>query len=434
MTPRRSASVWSTLSTLSLSAVLAAQVVACGSDTPCDPEAPGTICTIAGSGARGYDPSPVPALEAQFYYPMDTIIAPDGLLWITDFNNYAFKELGEDGMVRTVVGTGLLGDSPMDGAPPTPALEASFNHSPTITASPDGKYVYVAAWHNSRLKRVRLSDMTVNNVAGTGHRTYYTGDEGPAVDADVNLPGSVAFAPNGDVVFLDQANQVIRRIDQDGVIHRMAGECVIDDVQPCTGGQQPVACPAPSDKTTCGDVSTCDEQCSPGFAGEDGPALGLRMNQPFKQFAYPAGRLLYDKQGDLYFTDPGNQRVRMIDTDGMVHTVAGNGTEGYAGDGGPATEAELNEPIDIALGDDGSLYISDHRNNCIRMVDPGGTITTVAGQCHPTDAPDSTGGSFSGDGGAPTDAQLNWPFGIDVVGSKLYVTDSYNNRIRVVNL
>lgn len=407
----------------------------CGGTKPCDPDAPNTICTIAGNGQIGYDGDGGPAVDATFYYPMDTIIGPDGLVWIADFNNYAFRSVDKDGLIHTVIGTGLLGDSPLDGAPPTPALQASFNHSPTFFMSPDKKYIYIAAWHNSRVKRVNVSDMTVENIAGTGQRTFYSGDEGPATQATVDLPGSVATDPNGNVVFMDQANQVIRMIDQNGVIHRLAGQCIIDDVTPCAPGQMPVACPAPSDKLTCGDpATTCEEQCTGAFSGDGGPALQMRMNQPFKQFAYPAGRLVYDKQGNLYFADSGNNRVRMIDTQGIVHTVAGNGTAGYGGDGGPATAAELDQPIDLAVADDGTLYIADHLNNCIRKVDPSGTITTAVGKCHTTDGPDEMGHSFAGDGGPPTEATLNWPFGIDLAGNKLYVTDTYNNRIRVVNL
>ena len=133
-------------------------------------------------------------------------------------------------------------------------------------------------------------------------------------------------------------------------------------------------CPAPSDKLTCGgDPSTdvCQEQCTGAFSGDGGPALEMRMNQPFKQFAYPQGRLVYDKAGNLYFADSGNNRVRIIDTQGIVHTVAGNGTGGYTGDGGPATQAELDQPIDLAMADDGTLYIADHLEQLHSQGRPG---------------------------------------------------------------
>jgi DNA-binding beta-propeller fold protein YncE len=113
-----------------------------------------------------------------------------------------------------------------------------------------------------------------------------------------------------------------------------------------------------------------------------------------------------------------------------VNTIVGNGTSGYAGDGGPAKAAEINFPVDVAIGPDNSLYFADFNNSCIRKVDPAGTITTVAGTCSPN--PKDWG--FSGDGGLPTAAKLNQPSGIDVVGTKLYISDTYNNRVRVVNL
>ena len=276
--------------------------------------------------------------------------------------------------------------------------------------------------------------MSLEDLAGTGHRTCYTGDQGPATQAALDLPCAVAIDPDGDPVELEQANQVIRRIDRDGTIHRIAGQCVIDDVQPCAGGQQPVACPAPSDKTTCGDLSTCDGVCSRGFAGDGDSALAMRMGQPLRALVYPAGRMVFDRQGQLYFADTGNNRVRMIDTAGMVHTVAGTGERGSAGDGGPATEAELAGPVDLALAADGTLYIADTRNNCVRRVDPGGVISTVAGRCHTTAAPTLAAPGDLSERGSPTEVELNWPLGLDLAGDRLYISDTFNQCVRAVNL
>src|SRR5690606_8524376 len=115
----------------------------------------------------------------------------------------------------------------------------------------------------------------------------------------------------------------IRAIDGAGTIRRIAGQCVID-APACAEGAEPIACPQPgSGKTTCGEVDTCGLPCTPAYAGDGGPALELRMAQPFGQSADPAGRMVYDDAGNLYFADTVNAIIRKIDTDGMVTRFAG---------------------------------------------------------------------------------------------------------------
>jgi hypothetical protein len=397
-------------------------------DPACDPSVPNTICTIAGSGEQGFNGDRGPATEAALYVPQDTAMSPDGELWLLDFNNYVVRAINAEGIIRTVIGNGFVGDAPDPGVPRMPARDATFNHTTDLFFH-DG-HVYLSAWHSSRIKRVRLSDMTIENFAGAGRRMYYDGDEGPALMASLDLPSSIALAPDGNIVIMDQANQVVRKIDQDGKIHRIAGVCVVDLDSPCAPGEQPAACPG-SNKLACGDLATeCGKPCTPGYSGDGGPALEARMGQPYGQAADPAGRLIYDHAGNLLFADSENNRIRKVDTAGIITTVAGNGTAGYSGDGGPATQAQINRPIDIAVGPDNTIYFTDVENNCVRKVDPAGIISTVAGRCNP----DPTSRGFAGDGGPPTEAVMDRPYGIDLVGKKLYVSDSYNNRIRVVNL
>ena len=138
------------------------------------------------------------------------------------------------------------------------------------------------------------------------------------------------------------------------------------------------------------------------YSGDEGPALQARMGQNVGQQTDPGGRLAYDQAGNLYFADTANDLIRMIDTGGIVHRVAGvtpvDGVPqaGYSGDNGSATSAELNHPIDIAFADDGTMYVTDVYNHCVRAVAPDQTITTVAGKC-------GTKG-FSGDDGPATPA------------------------------
>jgi hypothetical protein len=407
---------------------LGGSLVGCGGDDACDLEAADTICTIAGSGVQGFTEQVGPATKAALYIPMDTAVSPDGEVWILDFNNYVVRAIGADGNLRTVLGSGELGDSPPPGVDRVPASEALFNHTSDLLFH-DG-YLYLAAWHNSRIKRVRLSDMTLENFAGRGIRTYYDGDGGPALAAALDLPAAMALDPNGNLAIMDQQNQVIRQVDSSGVIRTLVGRCIVDYEEPCTAGEQPVPCPD-SDKLTCGDpAETCAIPCSPGFGGDGGPALEARMAQPFGGNASPGGRIAYDPAGNLLFADTDNHRIRKIDTAGVITTIAGTGVRGYAGDEGPATEAQLNDPADLAIAPDGTIYFADVYNDCVRKIDPSGTITRVAGQCG---LPAADRG-FAGDGGPPLEAKLDRPHGLDLVGHKLYVTDSYNNRIRVVNL
>lgn len=397
-------------------------------DQRCDPDALNTICTVAGSGVQGFTGDHGPATSAALYIPIDTAVAPDGTVWVLDFNNRVVRAIGTDGIIRTVVGTGELGDSPEGGTGETPAIDAQLNHTTDLQFR-DG-YLYLAAWHNSRIKRVRLSDMMISNVAGRGSRTFYDGDGGPALAASLDLPVSMAFDPNGDLLIMDQGNQVIRSIDGDGTITTVVGTCVVELDEPCAAGVQPVACPG-SNKLVCGNPATqCELQCTPDFSGDGGQAREARLALPYGSAAVPSGHMAYDPAGNLLFADTDNHRIRKVDRSGVITTIAGTGVRGYAGDGGPARQAQMDHPVDLAVAADGTIYFTDVHNNCVRALDPAGIISTAVGQCstHATDR------GFSGDGGPPLEAKLNRPYGIDLVGSKLYVADSYNGRIRVVNL
>ncbi|HTM20255.1 MAG TPA: hypothetical protein VL172_07110 [Kofleriaceae bacterium] len=398
-----------------------------GNDT-CDPTG-GNICTIAGSGESGYAGDDGPATDAKMSLPMDTLTAPDGTIYILDWNNHRLRKVDLDGTMRHVAGRGELGgtlDDPANG---------DFNHPTGMTFDPSGLHIVIAAWHNSKVRTLDLASSEIVDTCGDGRRAYF-GDGGPATMASLDLPASVVYDADGNLIIMDQANQVIRMIDGNGDISKVAGNCVIDSPMPagpgpCAEGTDPLACAPPSGKTTCGDATTCTLPCNPGFVG-DGPASEMRIAQPFGQSADPAGRLLFDGDGNLYFADTGNALIRMIDTSGMVHRIAG--TEpvdgvaqfGYDGDGGAATDALLDNPVDLAFGPDGTLYFTDVYSHCVRAVDGGGTITTVVGQC-------GTAG-YEGDGGPANQALLKRAYGLEVAGDRLLISDTGNNVIRVVGL
>lgn len=156
-----------------------------------------------------------------------------------------------------------------------------------------------------------------------------------------------------------------------------------------------------------------------GYSGDGGPATQAQIDQPFD--------VLIDAAGNLYFSDTNNHAVRKVDAKGIITTVAGNGTKGYSGDGGPATKAQLSEPYGIDLDADGNLYIVDRLNRCIRKVDAKGTISTFAGVAGKS--------GFEGDGGPANKALMKEPNGIALDGKgKLYIADVSDHRVRVVDL
>jgi YD repeat-containing protein len=345
----------------------------------------GNICTIAGTGRAGDGADGLAAVSTNLYLPQDVTISPAGRPMIVDWNNHRIRELGADGKLRIVAGAGELGLTVDD-----PATDR-LNHPTQLTYDAAGHMV-IAAWHNSRVKVVLdPTSGTTTDSCGNGMRGF-AGDGGPALSATLNLPVAVVYNADGDLFISDQANQRIRRVDHlTNVITTIAGMGVC------------AACPL----------------------GDGGPATSATFSLPQGQSAQPGGRIDIDTQGNIYLADTGNLRVRKIDGAGLVSTVAGNGTLGWAGDGGPATEAALGGITDVALAPDGSFYIADYQSSCIRAVDGSGIITTVAGVCG------SPG--FAGDGGPAGAAALDRPAGValDIAGN-LYIADTHNNRIRVV--
>lgn len=412
---------------LAIAAAAAATVAGCGGDEAprCDPTVAGTLCTIAGDGKNGYAGDGGDALAARMSLPQDAFRLGD-TLYILDWNNHRIRRLAPDGTMQHVAGRGELGGTLDDPA------NSDLNHPTGFAHDARGNRLVIAAWHNSKLRTLDLASGELVDSGGDGRRAYF-GDGGSALTASLDLPASLAYAPNGDLVIMDQANQVLRRIDQAGTIQRLAGRCVVDAAPPlgggaCAPGVQPTACPAPSGKLTCGPAASCAAPCTPAYGGDDGPATELRMSQPFGQSADPAGRIAFDAAGNLYFADTANALIRKIDAAGQVTRVAGTppvdgvAQAGYAGDGGPATDAKLNNPVDLAFDADGTLYFTDVYNHCVRAIAPGGVIRTVAGRCGVP--------GYTGDGEPATSGTLKRPYGIELASGVLYIADTGNNVIR----
>ncbi|MGI8779305.1 MAG: PKD domain-containing protein [Solirubrobacteraceae bacterium] len=238
--------------------------------------------------------------------------------------------------------------------------------------------VYVADRFNHRVRRITPGGI-IASVAGTGVAGY-SGDGGLASLAQLNNPFDVTVDASGNVFVADILNHRVRKISRTGVITTVAGTGVA------------------------------------GYSVDSGPATAARLS-------YPYGVAL-DAQGNLLIVDAGNARIRRVDSNGTITTVAGNGLYGSSGDGGAAGAAELNTPSDVATDDAGNLYIADIGNDNVRKVDANGVITTFAGT--------GVAGS-SGDGGPAVAARLNEPVrvAVDAAGN-VYIADSANSRIRKV--
>jgi len=325
----------------------------------------GIITTVAGTGVPGRSGDGGPATQGALEYPRAVAVDGGGTLYIADSGNYEIRKVAPNQVISTVT------------------YQEDLAHLPPAAPIPYGLAVdsagnlFFTDYQNSAVHKIGTGGVLIT-LAGNGSRRY-SGDNGPATNAQLNIPTSVAVATDGTIYVADTGNHVVRKIATDGTITTVAG----------TG--------------------------APGFAGDGGPAPKAKLN-------FPVG-IAIDPGSNLYIADEHNSRVRSVAVGGTINTVAGNGSYTYTGDGGLASAAQLDGPWGAAFDASGNLYISDW-NSRIRKITPDGMITTVAG----------TGViGYSGDGGQATSAEFNFPGGLkfDAAGN-LYIADFGNDRVRKV--
>jgi sugar lactone lactonase YvrE len=314
-----------------------------------------------------------PAGEIMLVEPVSVAEGADGSVYISDRGHRIWR-VGGDGIARVVAGNGYKG-----------SIDPAANPKDSRLGIPEGLAVdrqgrvYFADSYNDVVARVNGSG-PIEIVAGTGVRGF-NGEEGPATETQLNKPYDVAVDRAGNVFIVDNRSNRLRKVTPNGVMSTPVG----------AGERGPSSDPQP--------VETA------------------RLLSPWGVFV--------DDRGRIYIADGEHHVIRRVDLDGTIETVAGNGTLGYAGDGGPALEARLNDPQSVYLRNDGSLLINDEHNHAIRLVHPDGTISTIAGTGEPSDILETKASSRIG---------LNDPEDvIERLDGKILIADRMNHRVIAIN-
>ena len=389
----------------------------------------GILKVIAGNGIAGFSGDGGPATRASLNFPSAVAVDAAGNLYVADAGNRRVRRVSRDGVIVTVVGNGNKGVGG-DGGPAT----AAQLDNPSGLAIDRAGSLYVSDDGAHRVRRVS-SNGIISSFAGNGTPAF-SGDGGPALQASVNAPRHLVVDTAGNLLIAEFGNNRVRRVTPQGTITTVAGNG--RTASSGDGGQaveasligptgihidgggtlyiaeffNRVRAVAPN-----GVIRTFAGGDKQGFAGDGGGAANAQLSV----LTAVSG----DGQGNIYIADSVNLRVRRVNGQGIIDTIAGAGQFRYSGDGGLAVSASLAKPYGLAVDGEGNIYVSDSDNHRVRRIDPRGVITTFAG----------TGpAGFAGDGGPANRATLNFPLGLAVdAAGNLYISDLLNGRVRRVN-
>ena len=356
------------------------------------------ITTVVGTGVFNYTGDGGPATAATMQAPGGVLVDSAGNLYIADSGNAVIRKVtAATGIINTIVGNHGFGFGGDGG----PALSATLTNPFGLALDPATGNLWIADYQNNRIRLYTPGNGQISTAVGNG----LVGDGGPATSASLYDPRSPALDAQGNLYIVDTSNSRIREVNATTqVISTLVGNGI----------------PCPQPQETCGD---------------NGPATSASISVPRTVTVEPSGTLLV--------ADSGDQRIRQV-VDGTITTIAGTGaqcgnpTPLPCGDGGPATEASLNDPRGIVVDSNGNIFFVDAQDNRVRRIDvTTKNISTVAGNGPNGNAGLCVPGSaenFSGDGGPAVNALLNCPLGLDIdAHDNLFVSDTQNNRVREIN-
>lgn len=322
------------------------------------------IYTIAGNGSPGYSGNGMPATSGhcEFNNPAGLVIDKDGNIYIVDSGNNVIRMINTSGIISVFAGIYMspYGGYSGDGGP---ATDAEINSPGGVCIDATGD-IFIADYDNNAIREVNTSGI-ISTVAGSGFRGY-SGDGGPATAAELHQPEGVFVDKYRNIFISDFRNFRIREVNTSGIISTIVGIGI------------------------------------EGYSGDGGPATAAEINYCYS--------LCIDSLGSIITMDGPNNRIREVNTSGIISTIAGTGYGGFSGDGGPATAAEIYYPTSVCFDASGNIIFSDGENYRIRKIDKTGIITTIAGIGQY---------GFAGDGGPATAAEVDGPWGI--------YPDSYGN-------